>query len=98
MLKKRYLKDNSICNVTFILPKQVNAKKVCLCGEFNSWEKNSIEMKLDEDGNYSITIPLKTGESYKYRYILDDERWENDWQADCYLPNIYGSEDSVVEV
>ncbi len=29
---------------------------------------------------------------------LDGERWENDWSADEYVANAYGSDDSVVSV
>ncbi len=32
------------------------------------------------------------------KYLLDGERWENDWAADGYVPNPFASEDSVVEV
>jgi hypothetical protein len=34
----------------------------------------------------------------RFRYLLDGERWENDWTADAYVPNSFGSDDSVVEV
>jgi hypothetical protein len=26
---------------------------------------------------------------------VDGERWENDWAADAYAPNAFGTEDSV---
>jgi hypothetical protein len=29
---------------------------------------------------------------------VDDSRWENDWDADNYLPNEFGTEDSIIEV
>jgi hypothetical protein len=29
--------------------------------------------------------------------LLDGERWENDWAADGYAPNNFGTEDSVVK-
>jgi hypothetical protein len=35
---------------------------------------------------------------YKFRYLIDDSRWENDWNADRYIPNSFGSEDSLVIV
>ena len=34
----------------------------------------------------------------QYRYLLDGARWENDWQADKYLRNEYGGDNSVVVV
>jgi hypothetical protein len=41
---------------------------------------------------------LEAGQQYRFRYLVDGERWENDWAADAYLPNAYGGEDSVVTV
>ncbi len=36
------------------------------------------------------------GERHAFRYLLDSERWENDRNADGYIPNIYGSNDSII--
>jgi len=51
-----------------------------------------------EDGRFTLTLSLTPGQSYRFRYLLDGSRWENDWAADSYAPNPYGSDDSVVEV
>ena len=98
MLKKSYLKVGDNCRVTFKLPADVGAEKVSLCGEFNDWDKTSHPMRKLKDGSFSVTVTLKKGNSYRFRYWLDDERWENDWEADAYEPNEFGSEDSVAVV
>ena len=98
MLKKTYSKTGRSCRVTFELPPEVNAETACLCGEFNEWDKTAQPMKRRRDGKLSLTISLKPGQEYRFRYLLDDERWENDWNADAYMPNTFGSEDSVVKV
>ena len=42
---------------------------------------------------------MKKGPHRKgYRYLVDGERWENDWAADTYAPNDYGGDDSVVDL
>jgi len=41
---------------------------------------------------------LKPENRYRFRYLLDGEVWENDDSADEYIPNEFGTEDSVVEV
>jgi len=43
-------------------------------------------------------LDLETGKEYQFRYLLDDDRWENDWDADAYTPNEIGTENSVVSV
>ena len=54
-------------------------------------------MKKLKSGVFSTSITLARGE-YRFRYYLDGQRWENDWEADEYRANDFGSEDSVVKV
>ena len=98
MLKKNYSKTGRSCRVTFELPSEANATKASLCGEFNDWSSTANTMKLRKDGRFSTTISLSAGRTYRFKYLLDDHRWENDWAADGYLPNSFGSEDSLVIV
>ena len=98
MLKKSYSKTGTKCRVTFKLAAEVNAKTAVLVGDFNDWDTATKPMKKLKDGSFSDTVSLETGRSYRFRYLLDGERWENDWEADEYLPNEHGTEDSVVTV
>lgn len=98
MVKKAYIKDGRSCRVTFELPPEVNAEAVYLCGEFNEWDETAHPMRHRRDGRFSLTISLKPGQEYRFRYLLDSERWDNDWDADAYVLNPFGGEDSVVKV
>lgn len=98
MLKKSYSKTGSKCRVTFKLPAEVEAETAVLCGDFNEWDAEVTPMKQLKDGSFSATVSLNAGKAYRFRYFLDGVRWENDWEADQYLPNSYGEEDSVVSV
>jgi 1,4-alpha-glucan branching enzyme len=96
-MKKTYMKSKKdICRVTFTLPKEIEAHSVALVGEFNNWNKNATPMKRKRDGSYSITLDLQAGKEYRFRYLLDGTLWENDWDADSYVPNGFDGEDSVV--
>jgi 1,4-alpha-glucan branching enzyme len=97
-MKKTYAQSGKTCRVTFELPAEVEAETVALCGEFNNWDKDTHQLKRRKKGNFSLTITLEVGKSYRYRYWVDGDRWENDWNADDYIPNAFGSEDSVVVV
>ncbi|MBN2331647.1 MAG: isoamylase early set domain-containing protein [Deltaproteobacteria bacterium] len=97
MLKKNYMKTGK-CRVTFKLPAEINAKVASLCGDFNDWNPNAHLMKGLSGGGFSATVSLTAGQSYRFRYLLDGSLWENDWEADAYVPNQYGCEDSVVKV
>ena len=54
--------------------------------------------RVPTDGSWQATVALEPGRSYRYRYLLDGQRWENDQQADRYEPNPLGTVDSVVVV
>jgi 1,4-alpha-glucan branching enzyme len=98
MLRKNYSKTGASCRVTFDLPPGVNAETASLCGEFNDWSSTVHPMSHRRDGRFSTTISLQAGETYRFRYLLDGERWENDWGADGYMPNPFGGEDSLLKL
>jgi hypothetical protein len=45
-----------------------------------------------------VSLSLKTGYSYRFRYVLDGNVWVNDLAADSYAPNKYDEDNSVVAV
>ena len=49
-----------------------------------------------KNGSLVAEIPLKKNSEYQFRYALDNESWDNDWEADDYVPSPYGSDNSVV--
>ena len=100
MSKKKYLKTSPVCKVTFSLPKKAvaSAHNVYLVGDFNGWSKTSTPMKRLKNGTFTTTLVLQRNRQYQFRYLINGQRWENDWNADKYVPNIYGSENSVAFV
>ena len=98
MFTKSYTKSGELCRVTFRLPADVQAKTAAICGEFNNWSTQELSMKRLRDGSFSATVSLPVGRSYRFRFLLDGERWENAWEADGYAPNEHGTEDSIIEV
>jgi len=100
MLKKQFSKSKPTCKITFTLPKEAVAKgkSVELVGEWNDWdEKKAVKMKAAKS-DYTATVELKTGRNYEFRYLIGKSKWENDWQADGYVPNPFGFDNSVVSI
>lgn len=99
-LKKQYLKAGRVCKVTFSLARESvdSTSTVHLVGDFNNWNESAIPMKKLKNGTFTVTIALERNREYQFRYLLDGQRWENDWKADKYVGNDYGSENSVVIV
>lgn len=99
-LYKSYPKNGKTCKVTFELPAEASSgvKKVALVGDFNNWDTASHVLNRNKDGLFSITVTLQQGQEYEFRYLMDDERWENDWAADRYTQSTYGNCDNSVVI
>ena len=41
-------------------------------------------------------LPLDSGKSYQFRYLIDGNRWLNDSEADRYTPSGIGNESNGV--
>jgi 1,4-alpha-glucan branching enzyme len=99
-IKKEYLKDRNMCKVTFRLPKVAapDSKNVCIVGDFNDWNIYANRMRKLKNGDYMITLELEPGKEYQFRYLIDESRWENDWNADKYVKSPFGDTDNSVVV
>jgi len=82
--------------VTFRLPASVNAASIAVVGDFNAWDPGQDLLRRQADGTWRHTVTLHAGRRYRFRYLLDGYRWENDWAADDYVANDAGGTDSVV--
>jgi len=96
MIKSRG--PNGKAAVTFTLDPRVHANRAAVCGEWDGWVEDAHIMARDDSGGFAVTVELEPGRAYRFRYLLDSERWENDWAADAYVPNDFGAEDSVVDL
>ena len=90
MIKSRGAKGKA--NVTFTVDPQVGAQTAAVCGEWNDWLADAGVMHRDAEGGFSVTVVLDAGRAYRFRYLLDGQRWDNDWAAD------FGGDDSVVDL
>ena len=99
-LKKTYSKDKKTCTVTFTVKANEThgAEKITLAGDFNSWSSTDTPMKKGKDGSFSAKIELDVDKEYQFRYLLDNSKWENDWNADKYIPAPYSNADNSVVV
>jgi 1,4-alpha-glucan branching enzyme len=99
-LVKKYLKARPACKVTFFLPKEAapEAETVFILGDFNNWSPEANPLTKLDEGDFTVTLELEKGRAYRFRYMIDGWKYENDWFADRYEPNPYGGEDSIVDV
>ncbi len=97
MLHKKPLGGKKV-QVTFTMPALPEVETLSVCGEFNAWNPAATPMTRGADGSWSAVVSLDEGRSYRYRYKDDRGNWHNDWHADWYIPNEFGSEDSVLDL
>lgn len=99
-LKKQYNETKTLCKVTFILAKDIvhSANKVTLAGDFNNWDIESIPMKKLKSGEFSVSVDLKKGKEYEFKYLINGKAWLNETEADKLVPNKFQTENSVVIV
>ncbi|MFH0996446.1 MAG: isoamylase early set domain-containing protein [Pseudomonadota bacterium] len=74
----------------------MKAKKVSLVGEFNNWNLDSDPMKRDENGIWTKTKMLQSGD-IEYKFCVDGE-WTQDPENLWGCPNCFGTQNSVVKV
>lgn len=86
-----------LTTVRLCLPTAVGCRHATVAGDFNGWSTTANPMRREGDA-FVADLRLAPGRSYRYRYLLDGERWENDWSADAYVPNAFGSDDSVIDL
>ena len=96
MIKSRGAKGKA--RVTFTVDPRVGAQAAAVCGEWNDWSADADVMRRDAKGGFSVTVVLDAGRTYRFRYLLDGQRWDNDWAADAYVRNKFGGDDSVVDL
>lgn len=99
-IEKKFLKAKPVCKVKFSLEGELykNATSIVLVGDFNAWQIGETPLKKAKTGSWSVTLDLESGKEYQFRYLIDGNNWENDPQADSFIPSGLGSENSVLSL
>jgi hypothetical protein len=84
-------------HATFRLRCGASRHEVCVVGDFNDWSPTANPMTFD-GYCYVAEVGIPTGRAYRFRYLIDDERWMIDWGADRYTPNEFGGGDSILDL
>ena len=99
MVEKKMSPKGKSVRVTFELPADVAENSVAIVGDFNEWDESKHQMELKKKkGVWTKTISMQPGESYQFRYLIDEKSWRNDEAADRYVSNPYFEENGVLEL
>lgn len=94
MLSKRFFKTKNETEVTFEFNSSVD-NEVALVGEFNNWQPLAMSYSKKHKA-FRAKVRLPKDCDYQFRYLVNNEIWQNDHQADRYLLNSFGTDNSVV--
>ena len=97
-IEKKFLKAKPVCKVKFSLSgdQYKSASSILLVGDFNNWQIGETPLKMSKTGVWSVSLDLETGKEHQFRYLIDGTNWENDPEADTFIPSGLGSENSVL--
>jgi hypothetical protein len=81
--------SSEMVTVEFTVPACVGGTFADVIAEFLTW----VPLPMDrlDDGSFVATIRLQPGCQWRYRFLVDGERWINDWCADDYVTSVDGS-------
>jgi len=88
-IKKQFLKSEPVCKLTFKVSKDMaqDAETVKIIGDFNGWNKEVEPMSKLKSGDFTQTLKLEVGSEYQFRYLINDNVWVNEDEADNAVPN-----------
>lgn len=102
-IKKQFLKTRPVCKVTFRIEQDkaeaLGAESVYLVGDFNDWDETETPMKHLKKGDFKAVLDLEPDNEYRFRYLVNGDKWVNDEEADRLEPTEYpDARNSVIVV
>ncbi len=68
--------DANLITIVFRIAPQFGGRYADLAGDFTAWAP--IAMDRLPSGGFWLTLRLERGRRWRYRFLLDGERWMND--------------------
>lgn len=99
-IKKQFLKSKPVCKVSFKVSKEeaAGAAQVAVLGDFNNWNPEEGTMNALKDGSFSLTLELKAGKTYRFRYLADGSRWFDEAEADGTEAGEFGAANNLLNL
>ena len=74
-----------------------NAETIEVSGLNNDWQ-NTVIMSKKKDGSFSCDINLPKNSNHEFRYLINNNIWLNEPEADGENQNVFGGINSVINV
>lgn len=96
MVQKTYYKTKDYCKVKFSV-KPEEAQSVEILGLNSDWS-NAVTMSKKKDGSFSVDVNLPKDSQHEFKYLVNQEEWINEPEADSEAPNIFGGTNSIISL
>ena len=95
-LKRPVKMEESNQKITKFFLSAPEATQVCLAGDFNNWDIQSLPLERNQNSQWEITIQLSPGR-YEYKYLVDGSWFDNIPGVEK-VWNSYGTQNCVIYV
>jgi 1,4-alpha-glucan branching enzyme len=97
VIEKRTGRQKSDVRVTFSIPAVWLDRQVAVVGDFNAWDPTATPLKKRGDVR-TVTVTLRAGERYRFRYVDELGRWHDDPAADDVQASGFGSSNCIIDL
>jgi len=94
MIVKTYYKTKDYCKVKFSF-RPDRAETVEIRGLNSDWQ-NAVEMAKKKDGSFTADVTLPKDSRHQFKYVVNEQEWINEPEADSQEPNEFGGSNSVI--
>ncbi|WP_022835729.1 isoamylase early set domain-containing protein [Salisaeta longa] len=99
MIKKRVSPTGRVVRVFFELPGDAVEEEAAVVGSFNDWSEEGEPMTYVKSRDvWKAGVSFTPGTTIEFRYRVDGSTWQNEADADRYVPNPYFGKNSVVDL
>jgi serine protease AprX len=75
-----------------------SADRVSLAGDFNDWRPDQAPLERSPDGIWRVSIPCQPAGSYRYKFLIDNERWTEDPSHLLKIEDGFGGFNSILQI
>lgn len=75
-----------------------SAESVFLVGDFNNWKRDEIEFKENTDGIWQAEIPCQPSGIYRYKFLINGEKWIEDPNHGLKEEDGFGGFNSILRI
>ena len=95
MINKRFFKTKDEVEVTFELD-ATNVDSAVLMADFLDWQPIKMK-KVTKSKSFKYKTRLPKDSEFQFRYLVNENEWVNDVDADNYVPNGFGADNCIVK-